>query len=281
MRSVWHRSVLLALLCAVLISSGCGTLNPTDGPPSRPLKGSVADAVPKLEKLSKYGNPHSYAVNGKRYYTLKSSAGYAEKGVASWYGTKFHGRRTSSGEAYDMNAMTAAHRSLPLPTYVEVRNLRNDRKVIVKVNDRGPFHENRLIDLSYMAAVKLGIVATGTGLVEVRAIDPRAWRDGRAAAASDALNSRGDNRVGQSAAAAAILYVQVGAFTRYDNAERLKNRLANILFHPVQISPLREAEQTYYRVRIGPVESVAETDRLVDRLKQIEVYNASVVVDAT
>ena len=124
------------------------------------------------EPLSRYGNPESYVVYGKTYHTLSSSKGYKERGAASWYGTKFHGKRTSSGEPYDLYAMTAAHKTLPLPTYVEVTNLKNGRTVIVKVNDRGPFHDDRLIDLSYAAAAKLDILPYGTGEVEVRAIDP-------------------------------------------------------------------------------------------------------------
>lgn len=126
-----------------------------------------------MEPKSRSGNPESYVVFGQRYHVMNSvHHDYAERGIASWYGKKFHGRRTSSGETYDMYAMTAAHRSLPLPTYVRVTNLKNSSTVIVKVNDRGPFHDNRIIDLSYTAAVKLGIVRTGTGLVEVRVIDP-------------------------------------------------------------------------------------------------------------
>ena len=128
------------------------------------------DAVPRPEARSRYGNGPLYEVFGQRYQVLDSSYGYVEQGVASWYGKKFHGRLTSSREPYDMYAMTAAHKSLPLPTYVEVRNLSNGRSVVVRVNDRGPFVKNRLIDLSYAAAQKLGIVRDGTGMVEVRAI---------------------------------------------------------------------------------------------------------------
>jgi rare lipoprotein A len=132
----------------------------------------VPDAVPKVEPKSRFGNPKSYVVFGKRYHTLTSSEGYDARGIASWYGPKFNHRRTSSGEKYDMYAMTAAHKTLPLPTYVRVTNLDNGRTAVVKVNDRGPFYANRLIDLSYAAARKLGIVAAGTAPVDVRAIDP-------------------------------------------------------------------------------------------------------------
>ena len=133
---------------------------------------AIADAIPKYEPLSRTGN-NPYTVLGQHFKPLKSSKGYVKKGVASWYGTKFHGRRTSSGEIYDMWAMTAAHPILPLPTYVEVTNLDTDKKVVVKVNDRGPFLHGRIIDLSYVAAYKLGITRRGTGNVIVKAIDPR------------------------------------------------------------------------------------------------------------
>jgi len=132
----------------------------------------IPDAVPKVEPKSKYGNPKSYVVFGRRYYPKASSKGYVKRGLASWYGKKFHGRRTSNGERYNMYAMTAAHKTLPLPTYVRVTNLRNGRSTVVRVNDRGPFHGNRIIDLSYSAARKLGMAAKGVEMVEIRTIDP-------------------------------------------------------------------------------------------------------------
>ena len=170
----------LLVLLAFLIGCASSPFTIKDsGPSSGSIDvSSVPDATPRIEPKSKYGNPPSYVVNGKRYYVMDSVKDYVENGIASWYGQKFHGRRTSSGETYDMYAMTAAHKSLPLPTYVEVRNLNNDKRVIVKVNDRGPFHDNRIIDLSYTAAAKLDIISKGTGLVEVRAIDPIMYATG-------------------------------------------------------------------------------------------------------
>jgi rare lipoprotein A len=162
-----------ALLGASLLLSGCATTGGDSAPAGAPDLAEIEDAVPKVEPRSRYGNPKSYVVFGKRYYTKASADGHLERGLASWYGKKFHGRRTSSGERYNMHAMTAAHKSLPLPTYVEVTNLRNGRSAVVKVNDRGPFHGRRVIDLSYAAARKLGMVRSGTAMVEVRAIDPR------------------------------------------------------------------------------------------------------------
>ena len=151
-----------------------------DGPPSvvadDPVKQAPINQIPKVEPLAKYGNPKSYEVFGKTYYTLPTSKGFVERGIASWYGKKFHGRLTSSREPYDMYAMTAAHTQLPLPTYVQVTNLKNGKHVVLRVNDRGPFHGNRVIDLSYAAAKKLEIIQQGTGLVEVRALDPRDYQ---------------------------------------------------------------------------------------------------------
>jgi len=158
---------LLLLLLLGLLSGCSGT---GDKVPEK--LSDIPDAKPKVEPKSKYGNPKSYVVFGRRYYTKASSKGYVERGLASWYGKKFHGRKTSNGERYNMYAMTAAHKSLPLPTYVRVTNLTNRRSTVVRVNDRGPFHGKRIIDLSYSAARKLGMAAKGVAMVEVRAIDP-------------------------------------------------------------------------------------------------------------
>jgi rare lipoprotein A len=143
-------------------------------PPAIATPPTIPDAVPKVEPLSRYGNPSYYEVFGKRYYVLSSSVAYLERGVASWYGPGFHQVRTSSGETYDMYAMTAAHKTLPLPAYVRVTNLENGKSVVVRVNDRGPFVGNRIIDLSYTAAARLDMLRNGTAMVEVRGIDPRA-----------------------------------------------------------------------------------------------------------
>jgi rare lipoprotein A len=166
-------TVLVALAGLLGLFSGCSSGPAKDSAPGgAPDLAGIPDAVPKVEPKSKYGNPESYVVFGKRYYTKASSKGHVERGLASWYGKKFHGRRTSSGERYDMHAMTAAHKTLPLPTYARVTNVQDGRSVVVKINDRGPFHGKRVIDLSYSAARKLGVVAKGTAMVEVRAIDP-------------------------------------------------------------------------------------------------------------
>lgn len=248
-------------------------MEPDDGPPRVQIDAAaVPDAVPRIEARSPYGNPSFYDVGGQRYYVMGSSTGYVERGIASWYGSKFHGHRTSSGELYDMNAMTAAHPTLPIPTYVEVTNLRNGRKVIVKVNDRGPFLRNRLIDLSYVAAVKLRITAEGTGLVEVRAIDPSAHAVQTAEKASSRA-ARSD---------ANDLYLQVGAFADRGNAERLSQRVTSLSPNAgIQISE-GSADQSsgpIYRVRIGPLPSVQEVDRLTRRLSDMGVVDSHVVIN--
>jgi len=159
------------LLALVLLAGGCAT-KPTPEQRRAIDPDSVPDAVPRVEPRSRYGNPPTYEVFGKRYATLRESRGFVDRGIASWYGEDFHGKRTSNGETYDMLAMTAAHKELPLPTYARVTNLENGRSIVVKINDRGPFHSNRIIDLSWVAAAKLRLAEKGTGLVEVRAIDP-------------------------------------------------------------------------------------------------------------
>lgn len=162
-----------SVLVTATMLTGCGIFGdyvPGDGP-GAPLKSDdIVDATPRIEPLSKYGNMPSYVVDGREYFVMESANNYNETGVASWYGSKFHGSRTSSGETYDMYRMTAAHRGLPLPTYVEVTNLDNGKRTVVRVNDRGPFYDDRLIDLSYAAAVKLGVVESGTARVKVRAL---------------------------------------------------------------------------------------------------------------
>lgn len=260
------------LFClAVMIMSACSVTGVKDsGPaPGSINVSSIPDATPKVEPRSKYGNPGSYEVLGKRYHVMDSSHGYVERGIASWYGRKFHGRRTSSGETYDMYAMTAAHKSLPLPTYVKVLNLRNGREIIVKVNDRGPFHDNRIIDLSYVAAAKLGIIENGTGLVEVRAINPRNYRED-------------EGRIRQVAARVtneAGFYIQVGAFTQILNAVNLRDRLASISLGTVHISEAVVDDTQVYRVRIGPIMKVDVADRIVARLGRYGVFEHHIIVD--
>lgn len=169
-------SRLFTLGFLLIFVSSCSHVRKGDGPPNFYVDESrIHNAVPKNEPLSRYGNLSSYRVKGKRYKVMKSSKNYEAVGIASWYGTLFHSRRTSSGERYNMLAMTAAHKTLPLPTYVRVTNLSNHRQIIVKVNDRGPFKPGRIIDLSYVAAKKLGMMGRGTAPVRVTAINPKEY----------------------------------------------------------------------------------------------------------
>lgn len=269
------------LLGLMLVVTGCSTTRPggyfeDDGPHARvPVDiSNIPDAVPRDEPPSRSGNK-PYAVRGVSYTPLGSAQGYRERGVASWYGKKFHGRKTSNGETYDMYAMTAAHKTLPLPSYVRVRNLRNGRSVIVRVNDRGPFLHNRLIDLSYAAAHRLGILGTGTGIVEVEGLD------GNEPAPTVATRER-PPRIAVATAppeSAPRLYLQAGAFTVRENAETLRNRLAAADFKPVHIEPGQVDGNPVFRVRIGPLDTVEASDRLTERMTAQGLPRPIVVVD--
>jgi rare lipoprotein A len=255
---------LLVLMFIVLLSS-CSTKK-NDGPPDFYVdETKIPNATPKPEPLAKYGNYKSYVVFGKRYYTLSSSKNYDEVGTASWYGTKFHAHKTSSGEPYSILGMTAAHKTLPLPTYVEVTNLKNNRRIIVKVNDRGPFESNRIIDLSYVAAKKLGMLGHGTARVRVRALNPFAphhtepfFADSRPAKKSHVASIRNKP-----------MYLQVGAFRSKHRAVQLQQRLSAALALPVKIySPA--ASGNLYRVKMGPFNAVAMED-ITERLKKLGI----------
>ncbi len=274
-----------------MVIAGCGGNKVRgDGPPSGSarLPDLPGDAVPRPEPRSKYGNGPVYEVLGKRYHVMPSSRGYQERGVASWYGKKFHGNLTSNREVYDMHKMTAAHKTLPLPTYVRVRNLRNDKSIIVRVNDRGPFVHNRIIDLSYAAARKLDMIRDGTSMVEVTAIDfdaPQGDRPVRAAvppAPQVAANPAG---TGQSPAGSVQLegshkiFIQVGAFGDRANAERRLGVLAGAGIGNAFIHEERTPEQTLYRVRIGPVADVVQYDVLVEELGNIGISDPYLIAE--
>jgi rare lipoprotein A len=268
------RSSFYSLLTLTLVLAGCSSTSSRysyhqDSAPDQDIDAStIPDAIPRHEPRSKYGNPGSYVVNGRRYYVMDDAQGYVERGIASWYGKKFHGHRTSSGEPYNMYAMTAAHTRIPLPTYVQVTNLQNQRTVVVRVNDRGPFHPNRIIDLSYAAAKKLGITAKGTAMVEVRAIGP-----GKNYTVANKPTS--DIRMEQ---AEFQLYLQVGAFVSRRNAEQLQQKLRN-RYATLNVNALYSEENKVYRVRIGPLASVAEADRLVETLSRQGFTTPHIVVD--
>src|SRR5690606_27228912 len=202
-------------------------------PGGRPDLERIAEPVPKVEALSRYGNRPVYTVLGKSYRVLADARGYRERGIASWYGAKFHGRATSSMEPYDMCAFSAAHKTLPLPSYARVRHLGNGRSIIVRINDRGPFHDGRVIDLSYVAALKLGVYDTGTAPVEVEAIVP-----------GDAPPPPRPVQGGQ-------VYLQLGAFAQRDNALRMEAQLRRD-GEPVRVVESTDGGMRLYRVHAGP-----------------------------
>jgi rare lipoprotein A len=210
---------------------------------------SIPDAVPRAEPRSRSGNPPFYHVFGKRYAVLASADGHVERGVASWYGPGFHNARTSSGEPYDMYGMTAAHKTLPLPCYARVTNLANGRSVVVRINDRGPFVGNRIIDLSYTAAAKLDMLREGTALVEVRTLT-----SGHAASLQRAPQNPQPG-----------LFVQVGAFGEERNALQLAEKLRTAGLEGVLVRPPLGSSRLH-RVRVGPVASVADFDALAAKL---------------
>lgn len=295
MHKIKLRSMLNLLLIVVLLGlSACSTVR-KDGPPSYNVDVSnIKDATPKVEARSKYGNLASYRVFGKTYHVMTTSKNYEEQGVASWYGTKFHAQRTSSGERYNMLAMTAAHKTLPLPTYVQVTNLRNGKKIIVKVNDRGPFEANRIIDLSYVAAKKLGMLGHGTAYVDVKAIDPVKFDRNtfdRPAHVNDFYLA--DNSVTVPAATRPVthhvartptrlhyasakhhtnsshVYLQVGAFKNKALAERMKKRLGGMFSSPIKITQLASNKHKLYRVQIGPIKDAMTAKHISQRLKAV------------
>ncbi|MES1195673.1 MAG: septal ring lytic transglycosylase RlpA family protein, partial [Steroidobacter sp.] len=203
-RIIVQRYILPTLMVTL---SACTTNRVKPVPDLSPAEvDQIQNATPRTEPLSKNGNPAFYDALGKRYFVMPSAAGYEERGVASWYGPGFHEGSTSSGERYDMYGMTAAHKTLPLPTYVQVTNLSNGRSIVVRVNDRGPFKEGRIIDLSYTAAAKLDMLRNGTAFVEVKALVP------------------GEN-ASHNTSTTSNLFVQAGAFSGKANAERLLNQL--------------------------------------------------------
>ena len=246
-----NKGTWLAAACCLLLAGCFGNKHESksdqDGPSSRKIDPSdIHDAVPRKEPRARYGNQSPYTVLGKTYTVLPTSNGYHERGIASWYGSKFHGRRTSSGEPYDMHLATAAHKSLPLPSYVEVKNLDNGRKMIVKVNDRGPFHEGRIIDLSYAAAIKLGVDQTGTANVEVRALD-----------------------VGNSSRVSAKVpdgtFLQVGAFKSKSTATDLAGKMTAAHLNPVTV----KKNKGLYKVWIGPYATQWEIDASISRVVEL------------
>ncbi len=247
------RLLAWALLAGMLALAGCSSTPPMRGEP------------PRSEGYSPYGNPETYEVLGQRYAVMQDNRGYREVGLASWYGPGFHGKRASSGETYDMYAMTAAHKTLRIPTYVQVTNLENGRRVVVRVNDRGPFHDDRIIDLSYAAAQRLGMLGKGTARVEVRHLD------GDQPAPQDDAPIQ---LAGPAAVSGRPIFLQVGAFAEAANAERLRQRLLEARIGQVAVAVRPDG---LHRVRIGPLGSLQQADDLARRLDALGLGNRSIV----
>lgn len=286
--------MMLALSIAALLLSGCtSTSKPSSGSrysikhdhgPSAPVDVSnVPDAVPKVEPKSRGGNKSTYKVLGKRYSVLPAADGYREIGGASWYGNKFHGHLTSNGETYDMYKMTAAHKSLPIPTYVKVTNLKNGRQVIVRVNDRGPFHKGRIIDLSYAAASKLGMLRSGTARVEVEAINPVTWNASKIIVSSatkvapSTLSKPLSTDVTSKGVLAAGRYLQVGAYSLEASARKVASQLDSDFTMGTHVNSLERASGSLYRVLLGPVANRAEADNMIEKLTQRGFLGAHLV----
>ncbi len=322
---------------ALLLLAGCAHAPPHVSPARQPAPTApttvlprnapdayqIPDAVPRDEPRSAFGNPPFYVVAGHRYVVLPRASGYVERGVASWYGTEFHGLRTSTGEPYDMFAMTAAHKTLPLPCYARVTNLSNGRSVVVRINDRGPFVANRIIDLSYSAATRLDMIRNGTAFVQVEVLTPAApaltasmpvnapaaqaasigvssvppvsvppvsapptassGRQQKPAGDIAATPNRPRPRIrrpvrGNGPAPSGSFYIQVGAYSRPENASAAARKLrAAGMDNVLTLAP--DARQPLQRVRVGPIASVQQFDATIERLNSLGFPNARLAQD--
>ena len=260
------RSLLLVITLTITLSA-CTFGVPIGTRTNAGNGGSIK--VPSKTTRSKLGNPTSYVVFGKRYYVMDNGHGFVQRGIASWYGKKFHGRKTSSGEVYNMHAMTAAHKTLPLPSYVRVVNISNGRSITVKVNDRGPFVGDRIIDLSFAAATKLGVTGPGTAEVEISVLS----------------SSKGIKRpvvrpipLAENVAEDVPLFVQLGSFGSELNAQNLVRDLHDLNESSATVSKLNTDQGVFYRVRIGPLYDIDEANSVIRRVKNKGYSKARVVV---
>lgn len=243
-----------------------------DSAPDQPVDTShVPDAVPRYELRTIAGNKNPYTVLGKTYYLIDDESSYKERGQASWYGKKFHGRKTSNGEIYDMYAMTAAHKTLPIPSYVRVTNVNNGKTVVVRVNDRGPFHSGRIIDLSYAAAQRLNILGAGTGLVDVEIIVP-------SDAPTPPLKANSSNQVAYENQLPPKTHLQIGAFSNESSAKQYAAQIGAKLGYPVVISRA-DINKAIYRVRVGPIANAQNLQNARHQLQRLGVPEAHVVYE--
>lgn len=232
----------------------------------------IANVIPTALDRGSAGNPRSYEIFGKTYEVMRSEEGYAETGTASWYGEKFHGHKTSNGEIFDMYAFSAAHKSLPIPSFLQVTNLDNDQSLVVRVNDRGPFHGDRLIDLSYAAALKLGYADRGTARVAVRSIvvDGLESADNRAQLKFPIIRSR----------SLAKKYLQVGAFASMESAQKRAGEVARVISRSPTISSIKTATgQVLHRVRIGPLFDNFEATEVSDRVVAADLGTPYIITE--
>lgn len=292
---------LLALMSAALLFiglSGCQSGDSfarlQDSGPSHDVDVSqIENAIPRVDPITIAGNKNPYTVNGVTYQLLPAAKGYREEGMASWYGNKFHGRKTSNGETYDMYGMTAAHKTLPIPAYVRVTNLANGRQIIVRVNDRGPFHGGRIIDLSYAGAKKLDYANSGTARVRVEVIDPVNFQPNSVSLPS--LSAKVDKpEKTQSLAVASTLaplvslpaatkkhsaqpFLQVGVYSSLNSAKQLQDQLSSITTFPVSVRRFGEVKTPVFKVWIGPIADQLQLAALRDRLVAQGRYKPFVV----
>lgn len=250
----------------VVALGGCSVYTPLFEPKDAAPRGnvdaaSIPDAVPRNDPVTRAGNKNPYRVLGKTYHLLPTAQGYKAEGIASWYGTKFHGRPTANGESYNIYAMTAAHKTLPIPAYARVTNLENGRSVVVRINDRGPFHDDRLIDLSYAAAVKLGYASKGTARVRVEVIDARTPPP----APPPRLPVQPEPQAPQQLATPdEIYYLQVGAFRNLESANRLRAEMVLNFNQQARVST--SEPEGVYRVQVGPLDHISKVQALSELL---------------
>jgi len=265
-----RREILPVLFAAALLLAGCGTMHKKgpsyyadDGPPDS-IPGNldqIPEAVPKDEPFHRGANK-PYTVFGKTYVPVVNREPFRQRGIASWYGKKFQGQKTASGEPYDMFAMTAAHPTLPIPSYAKVTNLRNGKSVVVRINDRGPFHSDRIIDLSYAAAARIGRAGPGSGLVEVE----RVFEPGPAVARPAPRPPPPAIETGMVVEDDRALWLQLGAFSSRDGAEAFRDKAVRDLAwnnEPLDVS----LHEGLYRVRLGPYRNRAEADAIADKVR--------------
>ncbi len=282
--------VTVPIILTVIVG-GCAAPGPVvveDGGPGRDFDVShIANAIPRFEPRTLAGNSNPYTVLGETYHLVDDTQGFRQEGIASWYGTKFHGRRTANGEIYDMYGMTAAHKTLPIPSYVRVTNRNNGKSVIVRINDRGPFHGGRIIDLTYTGAKKLGFLAQGTAPVIVEYI-PMGEPGPIIASAPSVGQTATDGAIGGDAKAPAPenpagyavpenTFLQVGAFGSEPAARALQARLSQLTDYPIVLNTA--AHDDLVRVRIGPFQNNLDLMALRQKLLDAELSEPHVVYE--